>query len=120
MKTKALIITSFFLIVSCSSFGEKGKLTKDVKSQLDDPDSFKLLDFKKSYSDACIESYIVNFSSNNAFGGRMKQRFAVVYKNGSFCAMFPWEFPDFESLGESAKNIFDLYAAQHGCNTECP
>ena len=87
MKRTILFITSLLLVVGCSSMGKKGEITKKIKSSMNDPDSFKLRDFKKTYSTDCNETYVVKFSGKNVFGGMNKQTFYVIYKNGGFCTM---------------------------------
>ena len=62
-----------------------------IKSSMNDPDSFKLREFKNSFSNDCNDTYLVSFSGKNSFGATVTQTFYVIYKDGNFCIMGDWD-----------------------------
>ena len=75
---------------SLPSFSRKGEIIDEIKSSMNDPDSFKLREFKESYSNGCNDTYLVKFSGKNSFGGTVTQTYYVIYKNDKFCIMGDW------------------------------
>ena len=81
------VIKSFVFNPSISSFSRKGEIIDKIQLRMNDPDSFKLREFKKSYSTSCNDTYLVRFSGKNSFGGTVTNTYFVIYKNGEYCFM---------------------------------
>ena len=116
MKTKILFNTSLLLIVGCSSTGKKGEIIKKIKSSMNDPDSFKLREFKESYSNGCNDTYLVKFSSKNSFGGTVTQTYYFIYKNDNYCIMGDWIITDGMCIGCSEDDLMKGMISAHGCS----
>ena len=91
----SLIIIPIYLLlivyfVTNSFFSRKGEIIDQIKSSMNDPDSFKLREFKESYSNGCNDTYLVKFSGKNSFGGTVTHTSYVIYKNDKFCIMGDW------------------------------
>ena len=93
----------------------KGEIKDKIKSSMNDPDSFKLRDFKKSYSTSCNDTYLVTFSGKNGFGGTVTQTYYVIYKNDNYCIMGDWGSGG-GSIGWSDKDFMKGMISSNGCS----
>ena len=85
-----IIILSLLVIVDPTttfSLGVKSEIKEKIKESMNDPDSFKLREFKESYSTSCNDTYLVRFSGKNSLGGTVTNTYFVIYKNGEYCFM---------------------------------
>ena len=83
----SLLFIGILILPSMKGYFLKGKIKNKIKSVMNDPDSFKLREFKKSYSTSCNDTYLVRFSGKNSFGGTVTDTYFVIYKNGEYCFM---------------------------------
>ena len=116
----SLIIIPIYLLlivyfVTNSFFSRKGEIIDQIKSSMNDPDSFKLREFKESYSNGCNDTYLVKFSGKNSFGGTVTHTSYVIYKNDKFCIMGDWGSGN--SLSDLSDDDFmEVNISSNGCS----
>ena len=82
---------------------------------MNDPISFKLREFQEFYSNGCNDTYLVEFSGKNSFGGTITQTYYVIYKNDKFCRMGDWGSGN--SLNDwSDDDFMEVMISSNGCN----
>jgi len=109
------IFLFFFILTPFLFPGPKSEIIKKIKSSMNDPDSFKLRDFKKSYSTTCNDTYLVTFSGKNGFGGVVSQTYYVIYKNDNYCIMGDWGSGG-GSVGWSDDDFMKGMISSNGCS----
>ena len=107
------LFTSFYFLLLTPSV--KSEIQDKIKSSMNDPDSFKLGEFKKSFSTDCNDTYLVRFSGKNSFGGTVTQTSYVIYKNGSYCIMGDWGSGG-GSIGWSENDFMKGMISSNGCS----
>jgi hypothetical protein len=83
----SLLFIGILILPSMNGIIIKGKIKNKIKSEMNDPDSFKLREFKETYSTSCNDTYLVRFSGKNSLGGTVTNTYFVIYKNGEYCFM---------------------------------
>ena len=79
------VLLSFSIIIFSCEGGPRAKITKYIKENLNDPDSFELRSFeenKEFTKHGCGKVYMVKYSGTNAFGGMITNEEFVIITSG--------------------------------------